>query len=154
MPNKSPKTKSFSIARELAGGEASRLTAEFLAREVAAIYGPRDETAFALAARDAGGGWIGGVNGVIHWRWLYIGQFFLQPDWRGRGLGRALLAEAEKLALENACVGVYLDTFDPDALAFYRKCGFDVVGRIDNFPPGAARTFLSKKLRFACSGPA
>jgi hypothetical protein len=41
---------------------------------------------------------------------------------------------------------MYLDTFDPGATYFYRKCGFITAGRIENFPPGAARTFLCKRL--------
>ncbi len=139
-------TKPFCIARETPGQDASKATAERLGREVAATHGRREEKTFALSACAADGGWIGGINGVIHWRWLYIGQFYLEPEWRGKGIGRALLAEAEKLARENNCVGIYLDTFDAGALEFYRKCGFEVAGWIENFPPGAARTFLSRAL--------
>jgi GNAT superfamily N-acetyltransferase len=146
MPENHVSTKTFQIRRETPGDEAARATTVCLAEEVAGQHGPRDEKPFALVARDASEGWIGGVNGVIHWRWLYVAQFFLTPEWRGNGLGHSLLAEAEKLAHENACVGIYLDTFDAGALEFYRKCGFAVAGRIENFPPGAARTFLSKAL--------
>jgi GNAT superfamily N-acetyltransferase len=146
MPENHVSTKTFQIRRETPGDAAARATTHRLAEEVAGAYGPRNETAFALAARDAQEGWIGGINGVIHWGWLYVGQFFLEPEWRGNGLGHALLAEAEQLARENACVGIYLDTFDAGALEFYRKCGFAVAGRIENFPPGAARSFLIKPL--------
>jgi GNAT superfamily N-acetyltransferase len=146
MPKKAAPTKGFCIAREATGRDAAKCTAERLGAEVAATYGPRDEAAFVLAARDESGGWIGGINGVIHWRWLYIGQFYLAPGRRGQGIGRALLAEAEIFARENHCVGIYLDTFDAGALAFYRKCGFEIAGRIDNFPPGAVRTYLSLSL--------
>ncbi len=139
-------TKTFRISRETAGKAASKWTAARLAREIAGNHGPRDEKTFTLAARDKKGGWIGGVNGVIHWRWLYISQCYLAPKWRGRGLGRALIVEAEVFARENACVGLYLDTFEDGAMAFYCKCGFEVAGRIANFPPEAARTFLSKAL--------
>jgi GNAT superfamily N-acetyltransferase len=142
LPKNAAPTKPFCIARETPGQDSSQLTAKKLGADVAATHGPRAEKPFALAARDADGGWIGGVNGVIHWRWLYIGQFYLEPESRGKGIGRALLAEAEIFARENECVGLYLDTFDAGALEFYRKCGFEVAGRIDNFPPGAARTFL------------
>jgi GNAT superfamily N-acetyltransferase len=141
-----PSSNIFHIGREAVGSGATKFAAARLAEEVAATYGPRDEEPFALVARNEAGGWIGGINGVIHWRWLYIGQFFLIPEWRGRGLGRALLDEAEHLARESAAVGMYLDTFDPGATYFYRKCGFITAGRIENFPPGAARTFLCKRL--------
>jgi len=122
------------------------MTAARLGREIAANHGPRDEQTFTLAARDQDGGWIGGINGLIHWRWLYISQCYLAPDWRGRGLGRALIVEAEAFAREKACVGLYLDTFEAGAMTFYCKCGFEIAGRIDNFPPNASRTFLSKSL--------
>ena len=146
MTRKYVATKSFDVSREVPGQQASQWTTDQLADEVALRHGPRNEENFALSARDEAGGWIGGINGLIHWRWLYIRQFYLLPDWRGNGLGRALLAEAEVLARESGCVGLYLDTFDPGALDFYRKCGFEIVGRIENFPSGAARTFLSKSL--------
>jgi GNAT superfamily N-acetyltransferase len=143
MTEISSQPKNFYIHRE-AAPDAGRMTREILAAEVASEFGPRDESAFVLAAHDKAGDWIGGVNGLIHWRWLYVAQFLVAPEWRRQGLGRALLAEAECLAREKGCVGVYLDTFSPRALDFYRANGFAVAGRIENFPPGAARTFLSK----------
>lgn len=148
MTEIAPQPNLFCIRRE-PQAQAGQKARESLAAEVAAEFGPRAEQSFALSASDAAGGWIGGINGLIHWRWLYVAQFFIAPDWRGRGLGRALLVEAEKLAREKDCVGIYLDTFSPRALAFYRANGFAVAGRIENFPPGAARTFLSKPLAAA-----
>ncbi|MGO8737879.1 GNAT family N-acetyltransferase [Rhodoblastus sp.] len=145
MTQIAPEPKFFRIARE-AGADAGAQTAARLAEDVAATFGPRDESPFALAAHESSGGWIGGIRGVIHWRWLYVAQLFVAPGWRGQGLGRALLAEAESLAREKNCVGIYLDTFSPNAEGFYRAQGFAVAGRIENFPPGAARTFLSKPL--------
>jgi GNAT superfamily N-acetyltransferase len=148
MTENTPQPKNFCIHRE-AAPEAGAKTREALAAEVAAEFGPRDESSFVLAARDAAGGWIGGINGLIHWRWLYVAQFLIAPDWRGQGLGRALLASADSLARESGCIGIYLDTFSPRALDFYRANGFVVSGRIENFPPGAARTYLSKALAFS-----
>ena len=145
MTKKQVATKPFRLAREVAGSEASKLVSARLGREIAGAHGPRNEHTFTLAARDEQGQWIGGVNGVIHWRWLYISQFYLAPDWRRNGLGRALLAEVENFARESSCLGLYLDTFDAGPLDFYRKCGFEIAGRIEDFPPGAARTFLSKR---------
>jgi GNAT superfamily N-acetyltransferase len=139
------RSMSFHIRRE-ADSEGGRVTAERLSVEVAEFYGSRDEKPFILTASDPAGVWIGGLNGVIHWRWLYIAQLFVAPDRRGLGVGRGLLAEAEALAREHGCVGMYLDSFSPRALDFYRANGFAVFGRIENFPPGAARTFLKRTI--------
>jgi GNAT superfamily N-acetyltransferase len=136
----------FSIGLAPRESSDAQASARALGEEVAAQFGPRDEKTFALVARDATGAVLGGVNGVIHWRWLYVAQVYVAPQARGAGLGCALLARAEDFAHENNCVGIYLDTFSADACAFYQRRGFAVAGRIENFPPGAARVFLAKKL--------
>ena len=117
-----------------------------LADHVAERFGPRDENAVSIFAHDAAGALVGGINGSSHWHWLYIRNLWIAETWRNRGVGERLMTEAERLARERACVGLYLDTFDPDAERFYRRCGFTTFGRIEDFPPGHARRFLSRKL--------
>ena len=53
------------------------------------------------------------------------------PDRQGGGVGRALLAEAARVAAEWPADAVRLDAFDAVAGAgpFYAKCGFTEVGR-------------------------
>ncbi len=123
----------------------SALVSASLAAEVAARFGPRDETPLTILAYD-GGTLAGGLNGVIHWSWFYIRHFRVEEKFRKGGVGRRLLAQAETEARRRRCIGLYLDTFDPGAAAFYERCGFLRFGRIDDFPPGHARTFLHKKL--------
>jgi GNAT superfamily N-acetyltransferase len=96
---------------------------------------PRDES-----------GLVGGLSGVTHWGWCYIRHFWVEENFRSRGVGRRLLAHAEMEARARQCVGLYLDTFDPGAAQFYERCGFLRFGQIDDFPPGHARAFLYKKL--------
>jgi len=120
--------------------------AERLGAEIVARFGARAERPLAIVARDGEGAVVAGLNGASHWRWLYVRHFFVEPVWRGRGLGRRLLAQAEQAARARSCVGVHLDTFAEGAAAFYERCGFVRCGRIENFPPGAARIFLSKAL--------
>lgn len=136
----------FSIELAPRESSAAQSLGQALGAEVAAEFGPRDERSFALLARGASGDVVGGVNGVIHWRWLYVAQFYVAPQARGVGLGGALLARAQDFACENNCVGIYLDTFSASACAYYQRRGFVVTGRIDNFPPGASRVFLTKSL--------
>ena len=121
-------------------GVAARLGAD-----VAAQFGPRDEAPLSIRALDGSGALVGGLNGVTHWRWLYVRHLFVTEGGRGAGLGRRLLAEAEAMARRRGCVGIYLDTFDAGAAAFYERCGFARHGVIEDFPPGFARTYLSKK---------
>lgn len=121
-------------------------TAGLLAVEIAARFGPRDEKPLALALRDTGGALVAGLNGASHWRWLYVRHLWVSTDARGRGLGRRLIDEAARIARLRDCVGIYVDTFDPRAAAFYERCGFTHAGEIADFPPGHRRIFLSRSL--------
>jgi len=126
------------------GNRAAQL-ASSLAAEIAAQFGPREERPLSIAAYD-GEKVAGGLNGATHWGWCYIRHFWVRQEWRRRGLGARLLAEAEGVAQARGCVGLYVDTFDAGASAFYERAGFEIFGRIDGFPPGHARRFLMKRL--------
>ena len=135
--------------REPAFEAATTESADVAARlgaEIAARFGPREETALSLVLRDGDGALIAGLNGVIHWRWLYVRHFWVARERRAQGLGTALMAEVERLAREKGCVGIYLDTFEEGAARFYERLNFARRGRIENFPQGAARIFLAKRL--------
>lgn len=120
---------------------AGRLRAEIEAR-----HGRRDEAPFAILAHDESGALIGGVNGVTHWRWLYVRHLWVGEAQRGRGLARRLVAQAEQLGRTRECAGVYIDTFDSRVATFYERLGFARAGEIADFPPGGRRIFLSKRL--------
>ena len=64
-------------------------------------------------------------------RALYLTNMAVSPDRQRGGVGRALLAEAARVAAEWPADAVRLDAFDAIAGAgpFYAKCGFSEVGR-------------------------
>ncbi|MBM3550428.1 MAG: GNAT family N-acetyltransferase [Alphaproteobacteria bacterium] len=126
--------------------ESAELAAR-LGEDIAVRFGPRDETPVSIAAHDAQGTLVAGLNGVSHWRWFYIRHLWVEQSQRGRGLGRRLMAEAERIARQRFCVGLYVDTFDPQAAAFYEALGFTRAGEIADFPPGHARLFFRKPLQ-------
>lgn len=135
----------FEISDHEAAPENARI-AEALGAEIALRFGPRNERPLTISAKDESGAIVGGVDGASHWRWLYVRRLWVAPPCRRRGLGRRLLQEAERHARKRSCVGVYLDTFDERVAAFYERCGFARFGRLDDFPPGATRLFLMKRL--------
>jgi GNAT superfamily N-acetyltransferase len=120
--------------------------AAHLGAEIAARFGPRDETSLSILARTADGTLVGGLNGVVHWRWLYIRHLWVAEAERGGGIGRRLLATAEGEARRRSCMGMYVDTFDRGAARFYECAGFSRSGEITDLPPGARRIYLSRHL--------
>ena len=127
--------------------EARRRVAEALLAFNAGFLGPYDPRPVTLALRDGPGGRIdGGLWGRIAHRWLFVEMLFVPESARGRGLGGALLARAEAEARAAGCVGVWLDTFSPDAKRFYERNGFREAGAIADQPPGRARWLMAKRL--------
>jgi ribosomal protein S18 acetylase RimI-like enzyme len=116
-----------------------------LAEEIAAGFGPRDEAPLSIVAY-AADAVVGGLNGATHWGWCYIRHLWVREDWRRRGLGLRLLAEAERHTRARHCAGVYVDTFDSGAARFYQRAGFARIGEIEDFPRGHSRIFLRKRL--------
>jgi GNAT superfamily N-acetyltransferase len=123
-----------------------------LGAEIAARFGPRDETPLSLVMRDAAGELVAGLNGVLHWRWLYIRHLWVDAAHRGRGRARGLVEEAESFARARAALGAYIDTFDADVADLYEKWGFVRFGEIADFPPGGKRIYLCKRFEAAGNG--
>lgn len=96
---------------------------------------------------DAQGALAGGLTGRTWAYWLHVDLLWVDAGHRGRGLGARLLTEAERLAHEGrACTRSRLETWDFQAPAFYRKQGYEVVGEVENYPPGVTEFILVKRL--------
>ena len=111
-----------------------------------AAAGPTERHKVALVLRGDAGTAIGGLWAEASYRWLFVKYLALPPEARGKGQGRALMLAAEDEARRLGCVGIWLDTFSFQARGFYEKLGFAHFGTIDDFPPGHARFFLSKRI--------
>ncbi len=88
---------------------------------------------------------IGGLWGRTSFQWLFVEFLFLPEALRGQKLGTRLLAEAEREARARGCLGSWLETFSADACRFYERRGYLLFGAIADYPPGHARSFLSKR---------
>lgn len=89
---------------------------------------------------------VGGLYAERVWDWLEIKIVWIESHLRGLGLGTRLVRAAETEALKRNCRQAMLDTFSFQALNFYRKLGFEVFGKLPDFPDGHTRYFMRKTL--------
>lgn len=83
----------------------------------------------------------------------YFGMFSVQPDLQGGGVGRALLAEAERIAHEEwGCGAMRMTVISvrDELIAWYERRGYHRTGEYSPFPYGDARFGIPKRddLRF------
>ncbi|MEW2066106.1 GNAT family N-acetyltransferase [Streptomyces sp. NPDC007346] len=98
-------------------------------------------------ALDEQGAVAGGLTGRTWAYWLHVDLLWVDARHRGRGLGSRLLAEAERVArAERACTRSRLETWDFQAPDFYRKQGYEEIGRVEDYPPGVTEFILVKRL--------
>jgi ribosomal protein S18 acetylase RimI-like enzyme len=95
--------------------------------------------------RSKRGEWRGGLTGYIWGGWLHVQFLWVSERLRGQRFGSRLMDAAEAMAVEHGAIGATLETFTSQAPAFYAKLGYSVFGRIDDYPPGHAKLFLSKR---------
>ena len=89
---------------------------------------------------------VGGLIGATYWDWFHIDLLWVREDLRGRGYGHRLLTLAEDEARKRGANNAYLDTFSVQAPSFCRRHGYEVFGKLGEFPRGHQRYFLTKEL--------
>ena len=89
---------------------------------------------------------LGGLLGDTYWGWLYVSILWIDERLRGQGYGERLLAAAEQEAIRRGCKHAHLDTMSFQALPFYEKHGYTVVGVLEDLPEGHKKIFVQKKL--------
>lgn len=129
-----PAEPSIRARHQLPAAEIEALEDELYAFN-AARTGRSDGQGLAFVAELAGGR-IGAVAGYSWAGMAELRQVWVREDWRGRGLGRALMAEAVAEARRRGCRVVFLTTFGFQAPGFYRKLGFEPAAEIRDKPPG------------------
>ncbi len=107
---------------------------------------PREEVPLALFVRDAADTVRGGLWGRSYWGWMFVKWLWVAEELRGQGWGRKLMEQAEAVARERGCRGVFLDTFSFQAPDFYLALGYEVFAELEDLPPGGSRLYFRKLL--------
>ena len=90
---------------------------------------------------------VAGLYGATYWNWLHIKLLWVDDALRGRGIGRQLMQVAETEAIQRGCHAALVDTHSFQAEGFYTQLGYEVFGRLEDFPPRHQRVYLQKRLR-------
>lgn len=93
-----------------------------------------------LAMRDRDGLVIGFIGVVDH----KIEMLFIDPAWRGQGIGRQLLTHAVEVL---AATLLDVNEQNPQALGFYERMGFEVFARTERDGSGKPFPLLLMRLR-------
>jgi GNAT superfamily N-acetyltransferase len=96
--------------------------------------------------RDEGGAVRGGVYG---WTWggcCELELLWVDPAIRGQGYGSRLLSSAEVEAQARGCRQVVVFTHGSQAPELYVRHGYELVGRVDDYPIGDTALWFRKTL--------
>ena len=71
---------------------------------------------------------VGKWNGNGH---VYVDELWIDPEYRCKGLGKALMAKTDELKTELKAAGIrlYVSVDNPSALNLYKHCGFEESGQ-------------------------
>ena len=114
-------------------------------REASIAMGLGDEAELAIFVRDAGRI----VAGISGWSWgdcCELQSLWVAPRLRGRGLATRLIAAAEAEAATRGCSQTVHFTYDFQAQALYERNGYELVGRVQDFPSGSDALWYRKRL--------
>jgi ribosomal protein S18 acetylase RimI-like enzyme len=108
--------------------------------------GHDDHKNLLIPLKDESGKTIGGIIGGTYFGYLHIDILWVDEEHRREGLGERLLLSAEQEAIRRGCRYAHLDTHGFQALPFYEKHGYHVVGELKDLPPGDSKYLMRKEL--------
>jgi len=114
-------------------------------REASAAMGLGVEVDLAIFVREAGTV----VAGISGWTWgdcCEMQSLWVAPHLRGRGLATRLIEAAEAEAANRGCSQTVHFTYEFQARGLYERNGYELVGRVEDFPSGTDVLWYRKPL--------
>jgi predicted N-acetyltransferase YhbS len=126
-------------------GPARREIAKGIRAYNAAAVGKFDHRPLTVTIRDRGK-IVGGLTAETFFGWMFVSLLWVSEKHRGKGWGSSLMQTAETEARNRGVRNVYLDSFSFQAPTFYAKLGYREFGRLQEFPAGHDRVWMTKAL--------
>jgi GNAT superfamily N-acetyltransferase len=117
------------------------LLEERVSETAIAVAGVGEDLPFAIFVRDPDQRILAGISGMTWGGCCELHAMWVDAPFRGRGLGRALVAGAESVARRRGCTLVEFLAYDLLARGLYERLCYRTVGVIEDFPAGAARWY-------------
>ncbi len=90
---------------------------------------------------------VGGANIQIFHDYALIDVIWIRPEYRSQGLGRMLVNEVERHAIEIGLRRLLLSAFEhQNSIEFWKRLGCEEVGRVRDYPAGKQLVYLHKRL--------
>ena len=122
------------------------LLEERLAEAAVVAAGVGVEREFGIFVRDEGGQVVAGASGSTWGGCCQVHAVWVDDQLRGRGLARALMAEAEAEARRRGCRLIMGLTYEVLTADFYDRLGYRIIGVIDDCPAGTSTRWYRKDL--------
>ena len=114
-------------------------------REAARTMGLGDEIELAIFVRD-GDRIVAGISG---WTWgdcCEMSSLWVDPSLKGRWLAPRLIAAAEAEARARGCTQTVHFSYGFQARRLYERAGYELIGRVEDFPSGTDARWYRKSL--------
>ncbi|MBP7336971.1 GNAT family N-acetyltransferase [Niveispirillum sp.] len=107
---------------------------------------PDPYTELTVEAVDGGGIRVAAGLAVLDGAYLTLVDLAVVPLWRGKGLGRQVLGELERLGAEAGCRWATVMPMDYQSPGFFRHLGYARRMRVDNYLLGQGRDWLRRAI--------
>ena len=106
----------------------------------------RNQEFFSTVIKDKMNKTCGIVVVSFLWNGMHIQTLWIDESIRNQGWGTKLMEIAEKEAVKRGCNLAYTDTYSWQAPEFYKKLGYTLYAKLEDFPKGCSLSYFKKIL--------